>query len=123
MWDKLIFSASLTLKDFTTLLEDKHRLQLVSWDFIYGHKLVYDEELKKKVSQCVSTPVYPPKPVLDYSLLPPLDLTTAQVTTFTGDFDPFLLWMLARPGYLSSDEDQQGQADAAVLVALERMQG
>ena len=52
----------------------------MSWDFIYGHKQVYDEEAKKKVLQCVSTPVYPPKPQLDLTLLPPLDATTAQVT-------------------------------------------
>ena len=45
-----------------------------------GYKTIFDEESKKKVLRGVSASVFPPKPVLDYSLLPPLDLTTAQVS-------------------------------------------
>lgn len=81
VWDKIVCPASLTLKEFSAWLSSQHKLQLVSWDFIYGYKSVYDEEAKKKVSQCVSAPIYPPKPALNYSLLPPLDISMAEVKT------------------------------------------
>lgn len=80
IWDKLSFSASLTLKQFSDLLLTEHGLQLRKWDFIYGYKTTTEEEGKGKQRQGVSAPVYPPKPVLDYSLIPSLDLTLPQAT-------------------------------------------
>jgi hypothetical protein len=67
------------LKQFADWLKNEHKVQLVSWDFTYGHKNVVDEE-GKKTHVGVSSPVYPPKPTLDYSLIPSLDLTLAQAT-------------------------------------------
>ena len=45
-----------------------------------GYKTIFDEESKKKVLRGVTASVFPPKPVLDFSLLPPLDLSIAQVS-------------------------------------------
>ena len=45
-----------------------------------GYKTIFDEESKKKELRGVSASVYPPKPVLDYSLLPPLDLNISQAS-------------------------------------------
>lgn len=39
-----------------------------------------NSDTKSKVSQPISTPVYPPKVMLNYSLLPSLDLSLAQAT-------------------------------------------
>eukprot|EP00598_Pedospumella_elongata_P010117 CAMPEP_0184988574 /NCGR_PEP_ID=MMETSP1098-20130426/24586_1 /TAXON_ID=89044 /ORGANISM="Spumella elongata, Strain CCAP 955/1" /LENGTH=1180 /DNA_ID=CAMNT_0027513359 /DNA_START=83 /DNA_END=3625 /DNA_ORIENTATION=+ len=80
IWDKLSCSGNLTLKEFSQWLATEHGLQLRSWDFIYGYKTVTDAESKSKQVQGVSAPVYPPKPVLDYSLVPSLDLTLAQAS-------------------------------------------
>lgn len=80
VWDKLTCSGSLTLQEFSQWLLTEHGLKLRSWDFIYGHKTVADPETKNKQSQGVSAPVYPPKPVLDYSLVPSLELTLAQAS-------------------------------------------
>lgn len=79
VWNKIICQASMTLKQFQEWLADEHKLKLQSWDFIYGKKSVTDES-KEKRTQGVSTPIFPPKPKLDYSLLPSLDLTLAQAT-------------------------------------------
>ena len=79
VWDKLTCSGSLTLKEFAQWLEIEHKVKLMSWDFIYGRKSVVDDD-NKSTSVSVSTPVYPPKPVLDYSLIPSLDLTMPQAT-------------------------------------------
>ena len=81
IWDKLTVQGSLTLKEFSQWLESEHGLKLRNWDFIYGHKTVTDADSKSKQSQGVSAPVYPPKPVLDYTLIPSLDLTLAQAST------------------------------------------
>ena len=79
VWDKLTCPGSLTLKQFADWLKNDHGVLMSSWDFIYGHKTVTDDENKEtKVS--VSCPVYPPKPVLNYSLVPSLDLTMPQAT-------------------------------------------
>ena len=78
VWDKLIVRGNMTLSEFTAFLESEHNLKMTSWDFIYGLKTVEREGKKEKCS--VSTSVFPPKPVLDYSLLPPLDLTKAKAT-------------------------------------------
>eukprot|EP00428_Durinskia_dybowskii_P061198 CAMPEP_0170384462 /NCGR_PEP_ID=MMETSP0117_2-20130122/16010_1 /TAXON_ID=400756 /ORGANISM="Durinskia baltica, Strain CSIRO CS-38" /LENGTH=1179 /DNA_ID=CAMNT_0010640211 /DNA_START=97 /DNA_END=3636 /DNA_ORIENTATION=- len=80
IWDKLTVSGSLTLKEFSDWFLTEHGLKMRSWDFIYGHKTSTDLESKAKQVQGVSAPVYPPKPVLDYSLLPSLDLTLQQAT-------------------------------------------
>ena len=64
---------------FAAWLQSEHGVRLKSWDFIYGHKTVVDDE-NKKTHVAVSCPVYPPKPVLDYSLVPSLDLTLPQAT-------------------------------------------
>lgn len=80
IWDKLTVSGDLTLKDFSAWLENDHGLKMRNWDFIYGYKTVTDPETKSKQTQGVSAPVYPPKPVLDYSLVPSLDLTLQQAT-------------------------------------------
>jgi ubiquitin-activating enzyme E1 len=82
IWDKLTFSASLTLKEFSQVLSNEHGLQLKKWDFIYGYKttLVDDDNGKNKQIQGVSASVYPTKPILNYSLLPSLDLNLPQAT-------------------------------------------
>eukprot|EP01038_Epipyxis_sp_PR26KG_P012667 gene12667-16982_t len=69
-WDKITVPGNLTLAQFSEWLAAEHKIKLVSWDFIYGHKS----------HQAVSTSVYPPKPILNYSLLPSLELTIAQAT-------------------------------------------
>lgn len=79
VWDKLICPGTLTLQQFAEWLKTEHKVKMVSWDFIYGRKTVVDEE-NKSTNVSVSSPVYPPKPVLDYSLIPPLDLTMPQAT-------------------------------------------
>jgi ubiquitin-activating enzyme E1 len=81
IWDKISCSANLSIKEFSQWLADEHKLKLNKWDFVVGYKTVIDPESKAKVSQPYSTPVYPPKVVLNYSLLPSLDLTLAQATT------------------------------------------
>ena len=51
---------------------------MIQWNFVYGSKKVTaDGEIKV---QNVSAPVYPPKPILNYSLLPSLELSVAQAT-------------------------------------------
>jgi hypothetical protein len=52
----------------------------MNWNFIYGYKTVYDEDNKRKVLKGVSAPIYPPQVVLDYSLLPSLELSLAQAS-------------------------------------------
>lgn len=73
VWDKLTCPASLTLKEFSQWLLTEHGLRLNSWDFVYGTKKGSDGALNG-----VSTRVFPPKPLLDYTLIPSLDLTKAQ---------------------------------------------
>lgn len=73
VWDKLPCPASITLKEFAAWLLEQHGLKLGSWDFVYGTKKGSDGAVNG-----VSTRVFPPKPQLDYSLLPALDLTKAQ---------------------------------------------
>ena len=79
VWDKLTCSGSLSLKEFALWLKDEHKIKLNSWDFIYGHKNMTDDD-NKATHVSVSSPVYPPKPVLDYSLIPSLELTMPQAT-------------------------------------------
>jgi ubiquitin-activating enzyme E1 len=79
VWDKLTCPGTYTLKEFAEWLKNEHKLKLLSWDFIYGHKSVTDEE-NKSTNVSVSSPVYPPKPILDYTLIPSLELTMPQAT-------------------------------------------
>lgn len=79
VWDKLTCPGTLTLKEFAEWLKNDHNVKLSSWDFIYGHKKMVDDD-NKATNVSVSSPVYPPKPVLDYSLVPSLDLTMPQAT-------------------------------------------
>ena len=79
VWDKLTCPGSLSLKQFAEWLKVEHKVKLISWDFIYGRKTVVDEENKSTIVS-VSSPVYPPKPILDYSLIPSLELTMPQAT-------------------------------------------
>ena len=78
VWDKMVVDGSMTLGDFSKWLEVEHKLKMDSWNFIYGRKNVESEG--KKTESPVTASVYPPKPVLDYSLIPALDLTKAQAT-------------------------------------------
>ena len=78
VWDKLCVEGSLTLGEFSTFLEEKHGLRMSGWDFIYGRKKV-DSEGKKELHP-VTSRVFPPKPVLDYTLLPDITLSKAQAT-------------------------------------------
>jgi ubiquitin-activating enzyme E1 len=78
VWDKMTVDGSMTLADFSKWLEAEHKLKMQSWDFIYGRKNVETEG--KKSESPVTAPVFPPKPVLDYSLVPALDLSKAQAT-------------------------------------------
>ena len=79
VWDKMTVSGDITLGDFSKWLETEHKLKMQSWNFIYGRKNV--ESDGKQTQSPVTAPVFPPKPVLDYSLIPPLDLSKAQATT------------------------------------------
>eukprot|EP00595_Chromulina_sp_UTEXLB2642_P001396 CAMPEP_0196764110 /NCGR_PEP_ID=MMETSP1095-20130614/5364_1 /TAXON_ID=96789 ORGANISM="Chromulina nebulosa, Strain UTEXLB2642" /NCGR_SAMPLE_ID=MMETSP1095 /ASSEMBLY_ACC=CAM_ASM_000446 /LENGTH=1138 /DNA_ID=CAMNT_0042118757 /DNA_START=162 /DNA_END=3578 /DNA_ORIENTATION=- len=81
IWDKISCNSSLTLKQFAEWLRDDHKLKLNKWDFVVGYKNEVDSETKNKITKPFSTPVYPPKVVLDYSLLPSIDLTLPQATT------------------------------------------
>lgn len=78
VWSKLTCSGSLTLKEFSEWLATEHNLKMTAWDFIVGYKPVFDEDGKKTGIAGVSSPVYPPKVVVDYSLLPSLDLNLQQ---------------------------------------------
>eukprot|EP00981_Chlorochromonas_danica_P010908 scaffold3532_cov182-Ochromonas_danica.AAC.11 len=80
VWDKLPVSADLTLREFADWLLNEHGLKLNSWDFVYAYKTVQDEETKTKEQSGVTATIYPIKPVLDYSLLPSLELTLAQAS-------------------------------------------
>jgi hypothetical protein len=80
VWDKLVCPASLTLKQFCDWMASEHKIKVNTWDFIIGYKPVVNEDGKKEGMAGVSAPVYPPKAVLDYSLLPALDLSMAQAT-------------------------------------------
>lgn len=80
VWDKLTCSADLTLRQFVDWLSTEHGLKLQTWDFVYGYKTVVDEESKTKELGGVSASIYPIKPVLDYALLPSLELTVAQAS-------------------------------------------
>jgi hypothetical protein len=80
IWDKIVCPASQTLRDFSKWLESEHGLRLLSWDFIIGYKRGVDEEGKRTGLEGVSTLLYPPRAVLDPSLLPALDLTLPQAT-------------------------------------------
>jgi ubiquitin-activating enzyme E1 len=75
VWDKITCSASFTLKQFSEFLLSEHNLKMTNWDFIVGYKPTFDEDGKKVGTAGESTPVYPPKAVIDYSLLPALDLS------------------------------------------------
>ena len=70
VWDKMSISGKLSLRDFSTLLKEEHGLNMRSWSMVVG----------TKDKRPVTCSVYPPKPVLDYSLLPGLDLTMQQAT-------------------------------------------
>jgi len=78
IWDKLIVSGKMTLSQFTSFLQTEHKLNMSTWDFIYGLKTVEREGKKEKCP--VTSQVYPPKPILDYSLIPSLELTKAKAT-------------------------------------------
>lgn len=81
VWDKLVCNADMTLAEFCKWLLEEHGLKIQSWNFIYGYRNVVDEHTKQKQLSPVTSPVYPPKPILDYALIPSLDLTLAQATT------------------------------------------
>jgi len=78
VWDKLVVDGNLTLSDFSKFLQEKHSLKMNSWDFIYGRKEVESEG--KVALGPVSASVFPPKPVLDYSLVPDLALAKGEAT-------------------------------------------
>ncbi len=80
-WDKISCSADLTLKQFVDWLASEHGLQLVTWDFTYGYKNTVDADTNEKGRVGVSSPIFPAKLVLDYSLIPSLELTLQQATT------------------------------------------
>lgn len=80
VWDKITCSGYLTLKQFSEWLLEEHSLKLNKWDFVLGYKTDIDPDSKVKITKPFSSPVYPPKLKLDYSLLPSLDLTLVQAT-------------------------------------------
>ena len=79
VWDKVDVSGAWTLKEFASALQTEHKLEITQWDFICGRKKDLDEE-KKEVIKDVTTRVFPPEPILDYGLIPSLDLSKAQAT-------------------------------------------
>jgi ubiquitin-activating enzyme E1 len=70
VWDKLTVAGSLTLTEFASFLAKEHGLELRSWSMVVG----------TKNKNPVTSAVYPPKPKMDMSLLPSLDLTMQQAT-------------------------------------------
>jgi len=81
IWDKLTCPASLTLKEFQQWLLAEHGVKMTRWDFVVGTRMepkAAGESGPDESVVSVTVPVYPPKPVLDYGLLPSLDLTKAQ---------------------------------------------
>lgn len=80
VWDKIVVDGKMTLKQFLQFLADEHNLKMGSWDFIYGHRSVSDDNSKDKMVQSATTPVWPPKVSLDYSLVPSLDMTMPEAT-------------------------------------------
>ncbi len=57
-------------------MEAEHHLKMTSWDFVLGtQKVKLDNEVKIN-NVCQS--IFPPKVVLNYNLLPPLDMSLAQ---------------------------------------------
>ena len=79
VWDKLKgVTSDVTLQQFVDWFETEHKLKMTSWNFVLGSKKVTAEGETKQ--QSVSAPVYPPKVVLNYALLPPLDMSMAQAT-------------------------------------------
>lgn len=77
VWDKIVVPGTLTMKQFAEWLAAEHSLKITAWDFVLGTKKTKDEEGKDLVINFTS-PVYPPAAILDYSLLPSLELTKAQ---------------------------------------------
>jgi len=80
VWDKIVVDGNLSLEEFSAFLAKEHRLKIKRWDFAYGVKPIIDENGKKTGMADVTSMVYPPKVILDYSLVPPLDLTFPQAT-------------------------------------------
>lgn len=78
-WDKIKgVRSDMTLKTFAEWMQSTHNLKMTSWNFVLGSKkMVADGETKQ---QHISAPIYPPTPILDYSLLPALDLSMPQAT-------------------------------------------
>lgn len=73
VWDKLACPASTTLRDFIQWLLTEHGIKFSTWDFVVGAKKNAEGVMEGK-----TTPLYPPAPILDYALLPPLDLAKGQ---------------------------------------------
>ena len=71
-WDKLVAKGSWSLDAFKRWLSDEHKLRLIQWDMVLGY------HGKDRIP--VSKPVWPPKPTLDLSLLPSLELSMQQAT-------------------------------------------
>jgi ubiquitin-activating enzyme E1 len=64
VWDKLTCDGNLTLNEFAQWFKTEHNIIMKSWNIIVG----YNDQ-----KEPVSCSVFPPPPVLDYSLLPPVD--------------------------------------------------
>ena len=85
IWDKLTVPASLTLREFQQWLLAEHGIKMTRWDFVVGTRVEpnhddwgwgWGNHGESVVS--ITVPVFPPKPALDYGLLPPLELNKAQ---------------------------------------------
>jgi hypothetical protein len=81
IWTKLDVSGSLTLSQFINWLSSEHHLQLKYWNFVLGYRREGNDVNDPITMMSVSAPVYPimNRP-LDYSLLPPLDLSLPLAT-------------------------------------------
>jgi len=74
VWDKIAVQGTLTMKQFAEWLAVEHALRITKWDFVLGTKTTKDEQGAETVAP-VTASVYPPSKILDYSLLPSLELT------------------------------------------------
>ena len=66
----MVCNGSLTLSEFVNWFSSEHKIIITSWDIVVGNK----------DNKPVTSTIYPPKPVLDPSLLPSIEITLQQAT-------------------------------------------
>jgi len=77
IWDKYECSGSLTLTEFADWLMTEHKLRLTEWGFIIGYRTEKKPDGTLETFS-MSCPVFPPAVLIDYSLLPGIELSLPQ---------------------------------------------